>query len=346
MTIKPAHRRIATLVVGVVLLIAFVIAGTTLQVPYVALGPGPTVNTLGSVGGKRVVSVSNAVDPEPKGNLNLTTVSLRDGVSLFQGIGMWVSGNYELAPRELYFPPDQTVEQVQQQNTAQMSGSEYNAAMAALKYLRKPIALGVGEVVPKGPADGKLRVDDRIIDIDGTAVADTQALRKVLKPHKPGDEVTVTVQRGGQRLTQQVKLGAVPDDPSRAQLGIIATMVAADPNTNIRFNVGDIGGPSAGLMLTLSVIDEMTPGNLSRGKFIAGTGTIDPSGKVGEIGGIPHKIQAARDAGATVFLVPAGNCSAAVDGAPDGIELIKVENLTGAMNALATLDTDKPRPHC
>ncbi|EGD55255.1 hypothetical protein [Gordonia neofelifaecis] len=87
MTIKPAHRRIATITVGVVVLLAFVIAGMTLRVPYVALGPGPTVNTLGDVDGKPVVEVSNAVDPNPKGNLNLTTVSLRDGMTLFQAPG-------------------------------------------------------------------------------------------------------------------------------------------------------------------------------------------------------------------------------------------------------------------
>ena len=90
-TIKPAHRRIATITVGVVVLLAFIIAGMTLRVPYVALGPGPTVNTLGDVEGKPVVAVSDAVDPHPKGNLNLTTVSLIDGLTLFQALGMWAS---------------------------------------------------------------------------------------------------------------------------------------------------------------------------------------------------------------------------------------------------------------
>lgn len=158
--------------------------------------------------------------------------------------------------------------------------------------------------------------------------------------------MAVVVQRGAERLTLQVTLGARPDDAERAYLGITPQMVPADPNTNIAYNVGTIGGPSAGLMLTLSVIDQMTPGNLTHGKFVAGTGTIEPSGKVGPIGGIEHKIKAARDAGATVFLVPADNCASATSDTPDGIELVKVENLTGAMDALATLDTDKPRPGC
>ncbi|NLG45913.1 PDZ domain-containing protein [Gordonia sp. (in: high G+C Gram-positive bacteria)] len=346
MTFKPAHRRIITLSVGVVLLVAFIVAGSTLRVPYIALGPGVTVNTLGDFEGKRVVKVSDAVDPNPKGNLNLTTVSLYDGLTLFDALGMWISGSYELAPRDLYYPPDQTVEQVQEQNTAQMAGSEANATMAAMQYLNKPVALGVGDVAKKGPSAGKLLPSDRVISVDGTPINGPQALFDVLAKKKPGDEIAVVVQRRAERLTQQVTLGARPDDAERPYLGITPQMVPADPNTNIVYSVGAIGGPSAGLMLTLSVIDQMTPGNLTHGKFVAGTGTIDPSGKVGPIGGIEHKIKAARDAGATVFLVPADNCAAATSDTPDGVELVKVENLTGAMDALATLDTDKSRPSC
>ncbi|WP_337998789.1 PDZ domain-containing protein [Gordonia neofelifaecis] len=251
-----------------------------------------------------------------------------------------------MQPRELYFPPDQTEEQVQQQNTEQMSGSETNATMAALNYLHKPTAVGVGTVATKGPADGKLQPDDRLVSVGGTPITGPQNLYDVLAKHKPGDEIDVTVQRGAERPTIQIKLGARPDDPSKAYLGITPQMMAADPNTDIAFNVGDIGGPSAGLMLTLSVIDHMTPGDLSHGEFVAGTGTIDPSGKVGSIGGIPHKIKAARDAGATVFLVPSGNCAAAKSDAPDGIELVKVDTLTGAVDALGTLGSDEQRPQC
>ena len=346
MTIKPAQRRIATLVLGTVLLLAFIIAGMTLRVPYVALGPGPTVNTLGEYQNKPVVSVSNAVDPEPDGHLNLTTVSLRDGLTLFDALRMWASSDYELQPRELYYKPGQTVQEVQEENVAQMSGSELNATLAALNFLRKPTTLGVGEVTAKGPADGKLKAADRLVSIAGTPVTTVKALSAALEKRKPGEAVDIVVQRGDQRLTETVQLGAQPKDPKKPYLGVVATMMAQDPKTDITFNVGEIGGPSAGLMLTLSVIDEMTPGNLSHGEFIAGTGTIAPDGKVGPIGGIPHKIQAAKDAGATVFLVPAANCAAAVDGAPDGIELVKVQNLTGAMDALASLGTNKARPTC
>lgn len=329
------------------MLVAFVIAGMTFKVPYVALSGGPTVNTLGDVEGKPVVSISDAVDPDPKGNLNLTTVSLHDQLTLFQALGMWASTNYELEPRELYYPPEQSVEQVQQQNVEQMSSSEANATAAALNYLHKPMAVGVEDVAKKSPSDGKLKQFDRIISVDGTVTPDSKAVLDVLTKHKPGDVVPVVVQRGNERLTVDITLGQRPDDKSRAYLGATLTTMAADPNMNITYNVGEIGGPSAGTMLTLSIIDKMTPGNLSDGKFVAGTGTIKPDGTVGEIGGIPHKIKAAHDAGATVFLVPAGNCAAAKADVPDGIELVKIDTLTGAVKALESLkDPNAKRPSC
>ena len=123
-------------------------------------------------------------------------------------------------------------------------------------------------------------------------------------------------------------------------------VVSADPNVKITYNVGDIGGPSAGLMLTLAVIDHLTPGDLADGRFIAGTGTIAPDGAVGQIGGITHKLSAARTAGATSFLVPAGNCTEATTDVPDGLELIKVDTLTSAMDSLEALRTGASRPHC
>lgn len=90
-------------------------------------------------------------------------------------------------------------------------------------------------------------------------------------------------------------------------LGVILVSVPADGAT-IEYNLEDIGGPSAGLMFTLAVVDKLSPGELTGGKFIAGTGTISESGEVGPIGGITHKIRAAKDAGAEVFLTPAANC--------------------------------------
>ena len=114
----------------------------------------------------------------------------------------------------------------------------------------------------------------------------------------------------------------------------------------IDFNLANIGGPSAGLMFSLAVIDKLTTGDLNGSKFIAGTGTIETDGKVGPIGGITHKMLAAREAGATVFLVPADNCEEAKSDPQDGLEMIRVESLESAVGALETVSAGGEPPRC
>lgn len=339
-----------TIYVAVVLLAVFVALGMFVRVPYVALGPGPTVNTLGTVdtadGPERVVKVTGAVDPNPKGNLNLTTVSLLDGLTLFQALGKWVSPSGELQPRESYYKPGQSEDEVRQENLTQMSSSEDNATLAAFNFLKKPTAVGVADVADRSPSSGVLADGDRITSIGGAPVATMEQIAATLAHHKPGDTVDVDYLRGGAPERATVTLAKRPDDAAKPYLGVTMRSVPADPSLDVTFDVGDIGGPSAGTMMTLAIIDQMTPGDLAHGEFVAGTGTIDPSGQVGEIGGIDHKVRAAKDAGATVFLVPAGNCSLAASKAPDGIELVKINTLSDAVDALNTLGTDTPRPHC
>ena len=112
------------------------------------------------------------------------------------------------------------------------------------------------------------------------------------------------------------------------------------------FNLSDVGGPSAGLMFTLAVIDKMSAGDLNGGKFVAGTGTIDPVGKVGPIGGIQYKMVAAREAGAETFLVPADNCAEGRSMGDDCMELVKVDTLSGAVDSLHTLTSGGRPPAC
>ncbi|MEZ5210013.1 PDZ domain-containing protein [Gordonia sp. (in: high G+C Gram-positive bacteria)] len=347
MKLNPSRRRVVTLGVSVLVLIVFVVVGSTARVPYVALSPGPTVNTLGMHDGKPVVQVTGGADGKPDGHLNLTTVSLTDGLTLFQALGMWFSSTYQLQPRELYFPKSKSDEQVRQETAQQMSSSEDNATGAALTYLKRPTAVGAaGPIADDSPAQGKIEVDDIIVKIGDVPVSTPDDVQKQIRAHAPGTEVPITVNRKGTELVVPVKLGARPDDPKVAFLGITPKVVSADPNVRITYNVGDIGGPSAGLMLTLAVIDFLTPDNLAGGRFIAGTGTIVPDGTVGPIGGITHKLKAAKDAGAVAFLVPAENCAEATGDAPKGLELIKVDTLGGAVTALGELKDGKPRPHC
>ncbi|MGK2317153.1 YlbL family protein [Gordonia rhizosphera] len=354
MRLQPGHRRIATVVVTVLVFVALLFVGTTVQVPFVALGPGPTVNTLGTVEissdgkteTKPVVDITGTPTDPTTGNLNLTTVSVTDGMSLFQSLGMWLSGTYTLEPRDRLFPPDQTPDQVRKQNEQDMTGSESNATAAALLFLDRPTKLVVASVAPSGPSADVLRQGDEVLTVAGKSVSTTAEMQAAVKGSAPGSAVPIGIVRGGQPQTVTVTLAARPDDAQAGYLGVTPEVVNADPSLKISYNVGDIGGPSAGMMLTLAVIDRLSPGELTGGKFIAGTGTIDDSGEVGPIGGITHKTRAARDAGATVFLVPEGNCAEATSDVPDGLTLVKVDTLQSAVDALDDIGAGRAAPHC
>ncbi|MFT3661425.1 MAG: PDZ domain-containing protein [Gordonia sp. (in: high G+C Gram-positive bacteria)] len=340
------RRLLISTLVAVVVVVAFVLLGSFAKIPYVALSPGPTVNTLGEFDGKPVVVVTGGEDDHPKGHSNLTTVSLTDQITLFQGIGMWVSGDYQLQPRELYFPRGKSDDEVRKENVQQMMGSGDNATGAALTYLKRPTAVGIGSIADDSPAKGRLEVNDVLVAVDGTAVGTAQQVHDRIRSRKPGEKVTLTVNRAGGEKAVEVTLAARPDDAAAGYLGVTPKAVSADPKIRITYNTGDIGGPSAGLMPSLAVIDHLTPGDLSGGRFIAGTGTVVPAGEVGPIGGIQHKLRAAKKAGAEAFLVPADNCKEALDDAPDGLELVKVGSVTEAVDALGALDAGRPRPHC
>ena len=161
----------------------------------------------------------------------------------------------------------------------------------------------------------------------------------------PGTQVPVTVIRGGAETTVPVTVGARPNQPELGYLGITPEEVPDVP-FDVTFNLADIGGPSAGLMFTLALLDKLTPGELNGGQFVAGTGTIDSDGTVGPIGGIRFKLIAAADAGASTFLVPAQNCDEAKQNAPDGLRLVKVDNLSGAVDALDSLNSGGEAPSC
>lgn len=344
--VKPEYRRVVTLFVALAFLVVFVLLGTLVKVPFVALGPGPTVNTLGSVDDRQVVNVEGVPTDPTTGNLNLTTVSVTDGLTLFQSIGLWLSGDDELQPRDRVYPPGKSNDEVNQENQQQMSGSEDSATVAALGFLGRPLDLVVAAVDDKGPSAGQLQPEDDITAVNGAPVNTSVALREAIGKLPPGTPVTLDVQRGGVPATATVTLAPNPDDKSKGFLGISLSEQNGDPNLKISFDVGDIGGPSAGLMLTLAIIDKLSPGELNGGEFIAGTGTIDSAGDVGEIGGITHKMRAARDAGATAFLVPSGNCTEAKSDTPDGLTLVKVDKLDDAITGLTDLREGRTPPSC
>ena len=335
------------MLVALVPIIAFVMLLSSVTVPFVSLGPGPTFDTLGVEDGKPVVDIKGPdVDVHPtSGHLNMTTVAQSDGLSLGEAIALWASGSQQLVPRDLVYPPDKSREDVDKDNSANFQQSEDNAAYAALSYLKYPLAVTAETVSDPGPSAGKLQDGDAIDMVNGKPIANLDEFTALLKTTKPGDELVVDYRRkNGDLGTTTITLG---DNPDR-DYGFLGVGVRDAPWApfTIDFNLAGIGGPSAGLMFSLAVIDKLTTGDLNGGKFIAGTGTIDPEGNVGPIGGITHKMEAAQDVGATAFLVPADNCAEAKTAHDDALTLIKVETLTGAIDALKTYSAGREPPGC
>ncbi len=331
--------------VALVPILVFGVLLAAVRVPFVSLGPGPTFNTLGEYDGKQVVDIKGAEIKPTSGNLNMTTVSQRDQFTLGEALAMWVSGQQQLVPRDLVYPPDKSRDDIDKANDEEFKDSEANAEYAALGYLDYAPAVTVAAVNDGGPAVDKLAAGDAIDAVNGTPTATLDEFTALLKATKPGEQMVLDFRRKNAPAgTVTVTLGSHPDR-DYGYLGVSLLNAPWAPFT-VDFNLANIGGPSAGLMFSLAVVDKLTTGDLNDDKFVAGTGTIAPDGAVGPIGGITHKMTAAHDAGATVFLVPADNCDEAVTAEQDGMRLVKVETLGGAVDALHALSTDGDAPHC
>ncbi len=337
------NRRSWNVAAACLLALALGVLGATLPVPVVALGPGPTFDTLGQVDGTQVVAVNGLTTYPTSGHLNMTTVSVTDRLTLFSALGLWADPGRQLVPRNDIFPPEKSDAQVQQENTEQFTESESAAELAAITDLRLPTRVVVADLVPDSPAAGVLQAGDEIVTVSGRPVASAEAVSAALVGTTPGQTVTVTYKRGDEQRDGTVVLGTNPDRPQ----GLLGVRPGIEPRSgDIAISLGDIGGPSAGLMFALAVVDKLTPGELTGGRFVAGTGTITPDGTVGAIGGIPFKMRAAKDAGATTFLVPAANCDEARGATPDGLALVRVGTLAEAVTALDALRAGAATPPC
>jgi PDZ domain-containing protein len=344
-TLGRMNRRILTLLVALAPIIAFGVLLGVVTVPYVSLGPGPTFNTLGEVDGKEVVDIQGTDQHPTTGHLNMTTVAQRDQLTLGQAVALWMSGREQLIPRDLVYPPDKSRDDVNKDNTAEFEASEFKAQSAALGFLHYAPAVTVEVINKDSPSQGKLQAGDAIDKVDGTPITSLDQFQSLLKKSKPGQNMTIDFRRkNAPPGTTTITLGHNED----RDYGFLGVSVREAPWApfKITFNLANIGGPSAGLMFALAVIDKLTTGDLASSKFVAGTGTIDDEGKVGPIGGITHKILAAQEAGATVFLVPADNCAEARSGNDNGPKLVRVENLMQAVDALNKLSAGGEPPRC
>lgn len=315
------------------------IAAVALPVPYVVESPGPTFNTLGSDNGKPVISVTGHESFPAKGNLDLTTVYINGGpngpVSLLEAFQAWLDGSKAVYPEELIYPKGITKEESEQESALAMTSSQENAVAAALKELGISFEqkLEVAELSENSASEGKLRKGDTFTSINGKAVTSLAVIQSELAA-TAGAPAAVAVQRDGKAIS--VSITPRKSESGRWLLGVALQYKFTFP-FDVKISLEDVGGPSAGMMFALGIMDSVTPGDLTGGKHIAGTGTISPEGAVGPIGGIAQKMHGARAEGATMFLAPAANCEDVVGHVPDGLQVVKVETLDDAETAVKRL---------
>lgn len=351
---QPRSRRLATIVWGAIPLAVLAAAlsldhipGTdiSLTVPYAAQGPGPMFNTLGEVEGVPVVEIEGADSDATEGNLNMTTVSVRTNMTLVQALTRWITTDDTIVPLEQIMPPNTNHEEMKQRNQEAFVASESAATIAAMNYLGRPTTVVVHEVMEDSAANGVLQAADIIQRVGGKDVSQPREVQRLVREHAPGDRLTVDVLRDGAPHTEEITLGANPEDAKVPMLGILMTSAPAD-GVQVTYNLNDVGGPSAGMVFSLAVIDKLSPGLLNGGKFVAGTGTIDESGEVGPIGGISHKIAGARDAGAELFLAPEGNCADVMRTDSGDMQVAAVKTLDDAVKAMDAFAHGQPVRSC
>jgi PDZ domain-containing protein len=341
-------RRSLTLAIAGLATVAAIAVAVLFPVPYVILTPGPTLNTLGESSGKPLISITGHPTYPTTGHLNMVTISYEGGpgvtLNVFQALRAWLDPSEAVVPESELFPPGQSAQQTQAQDTEQMASSQELATAAALTQLHisYQTQIEVFSTIAGYPASKVLKAGDVIEAVDGKPVAGETSLSSMITAHPVGTTLQIEVLRAGKTLTVPV---ASKTSGGTAVIGVQVQEQYKFP-FNVRITVGDIGGPSAGMMFALGIIDMLTPLNLTGGKFIAGTGEITASGQVQPIGGIQQKMVGARNAGATVFLAPAGNCSDTVGAVPAGLKVVKVSTLSQAVSDLEAIKAGKPVPSC
>jgi PDZ domain-containing protein len=328
--------RSSTMLVSGLLALALGITAVSLPVPYVVETPGPTYNTLGQDNGKPVIAVTGHETFSAKGSLDLTTVYVDGGpngpVSTFEAFSAWLDGTKAVYPEELVFPSGVTKEQSEQESAVAMATSQENAVASALREVNIPFEqrMEVADLPDDSASSGKLQAGDVLVSINDKPITALSVVQSELAAGN-GTPVTVVVERAGNKVPATIT--PAKTEAGRYVLGVILQYKFKFP-FEVKISLEKVGGPSAGLMFALGIIDTVTPGDLTGGKHIAGTGTITPDGVVGPIGGVSQKMHGARSAGASMFLAPAENCDDVVGHIPDGLQVVRVENLAGARKAV------------
>ncbi|WP_426003377.1 YlbL family protein [Paenarthrobacter sp. NyZ202] len=331
--------RYMLMVVSGLLALGLGLGAAALPVPYVVESAGPTFNTLGQDGDKPVISISGRESFPAQGNLDLTTVVMTGGpkspATIFDVFGGWVDPSKAVYPEELIYPKGTTAEETVKQSEVAMESSQENAVAAALRELDIPFEqkLTVAGLSEESPSEGKIQEGDVLTSINGKPVSSMAVIQEELSAGA-GAAAAVVVDRNGSSVTESVT--PVKNQAGRYVLGVLLASDFTFP-FDVKISLENVGGPSAGMMFALGIVDNLEPGDLTGGKHVAGTGTISADGAVGPIGGIAQKMIGARQHGATMFLAPAANCADVVGHVPDGLQVVKVETLADARAAVERL---------
>lgn len=354
MTVVPAPRRrmpramtvgIWSLTVALFSLLAL----TVLPTNFVIQQPGPVFNTLGTVktsAGQEVplISVDGAQTYPTKGALDLLTVQVagsRERTSSWFELALaWFDPAKAVLPIDDVFPKGQSTEERNQESAVMMVDSQKEATAAALIHLGYDVKamVRVYGLTDDSAAQGVLQKDDIIRAANGTPITETDQLRAVIN-QGAGAPVELEIERDGKTLTETVTPKSATTDGKTAWLIGVTTLHDYDFPIDVTIQLDNVGGPSAGMMFALGIIDTLTPGELNGGEQVAGTGTIDAAGEVGPIGGIRQKMFGAVGAGAHWFLAPASNCDEVVGHVPAGLRVFSVSTLDQAITVLDTIRT-------
>ncbi|TIH36905.1 PDZ domain-containing protein [Subtercola vilae] len=332
--------------VSLIAALALALGMSFIPSPYVIEQPGPVFNTLGTSDhdGTQVplISISGATTYPTSGALDMLTVSVVGSPeslpSWAEIVGAWFDQSRAVVPVASIYPPTVTVEQQDQQNQAQMVNSQQEAIAAALTKMGTAFTttVSVAQVATDAPATNILKAGDTIDSVNSVAVTSVDTLRAAVTANGDAAPATLVITRSGAQQTVQIT-------PQKASDGTILLGIAAAAAYQFPFTVNiqldNVGGPSAGMMFALGIIDQLTPGDLTGGQKVAGTGTISADGTVGAIGGIRQKLYGAEQSGATYFLAPASNCDEVVGHVPSGLTVFAVSTLTDSITALTDISS-------
>lgn len=324
----PLYLIGALFFVGVVSVVAW-----NLELPYLAYSAGPVSDASDSVVAEEVETYP------PDGELLMLTVVSQD-VNVFEALLAGLDPTVDLIRKQAVRRAGESDEEYRNRVLQQMDDSNFRAVAVALRYLgyEMPVTdVVINEIVEGVPAADVLSLDDSVQSINGFPIESVDDFAPALEGYGVGDMITVEVLRGEETLTLEVELAERDEEPGQPMIGIVLGELTESPFP-LAIEAGDIGGPSAGMMHTIAIIDTLTDGELTKGRVIAGTGTIQPDGTVGAIGGIRQKVVGAEAAGAEAILVPQANYEKALTAEYDDIEIVPVATLDEAISYLESLD--------